>query len=166
MLTRTSGVGANAGGSNAGISAAGPMYTHTNPPASWDGYVLCLTLLLSVLCAGSDGTSTTLPSTSIFQPWYRQRSPHSSLRPRTRDARRCGTVLVEDAEPSPGVAEHHQVLAEEARAHRRAVGFGHLFREAGRHPMAAHEAPHRRVAFDAAEQVVFLGVQHGKSAGG
>ena len=40
--------------------------------------------------AGSVGRSTHLPSASNFQPWYTQRSPHSSLRPKNIGARRCG----------------------------------------------------------------------------
>src|SRR6266851_7954147 len=34
--------------------------------------------------------STHWPSASNFQPWYTQRSPHSSLRPRKSEAWRCG----------------------------------------------------------------------------
>ena len=36
-LTRASGVGAKAGGSNSRISSAGPMYAQTKPPASRAG---------------------------------------------------------------------------------------------------------------------------------
>jgi hypothetical protein len=68
----------------------GPMYAHTKPPHSSTGYALCLTFCAIVLSAGSETISSTLPSTSIFQPWYRQRSPHSSLRPKNSEARRCG----------------------------------------------------------------------------
>ena len=65
-------------------------------------------------------------------------------------------VFVEHAEPALGVAEHHEALAEQLDAHRRAVGFGDLFGEAGRDPVAAHDLAHRRVAFDAAQQIVFF----------
>ena len=83
-------LGAYGGGANAGFVSGAPMYTQTKPPCSCTGYVRCLTFCASALPAGSEGISTTLPSASIFQPWYRQRSPQSSLRPNTSDARRCG----------------------------------------------------------------------------
>ena len=35
------------------------------------------------------GMSMHLPSTSYFQPWWMQRRPHSSLRPKNRFERRC-----------------------------------------------------------------------------
>jgi hypothetical protein len=41
---------------------------------------------LNVELSGSEGMSTQLPSTSYFQPWYEQRSPHSSLRPKKSEA--------------------------------------------------------------------------------
>src|SRR3979409_140993 len=37
--------------------------------------------------------SLQLPSTSNFQPWYTQRRPASSLRPKNSDAPRCGQLL-------------------------------------------------------------------------
>ena len=73
-------------------------------------------------------------------------------------------VFVEHAEPALGVAEHHEVLAEQAHAQRRAVGRGDFLREARRDPVAAHDLPHRRVAFDAAEEIVFFG-RHGVVSG-
>jgi hypothetical protein len=63
-----SGVGANAGGSNAGPHPPAPMYAHTNPPHSCVGYAVCFTLLHRPLAAGSEAISSTLPSTSTFQP--------------------------------------------------------------------------------------------------
>ena len=63
-------------------------------------------------------------------------------------------VLVEHADAALRVAEHHQVLAEQARAHRRAVALGDLLRQADRQPVPAHELPHRRLALDPAEQLV------------
>ena len=65
-------------------------------------------------------------------------------------------VFVEHAEPALGVAEHHEVLAEQLDAQRLPVGLGDFLREAGRDPVAAHDRPHRRVAFDAAQEVVFF----------
>jgi hypothetical protein len=37
--------------------------------------------------------STHWPETSNFQPWYTQRRPHCSLRPKNSDAPRCGQLL-------------------------------------------------------------------------
>jgi hypothetical protein len=71
-----------------------------------------------------------------------------------------GTALVQHAEASLAVAEHHQVLAEDARVHRRAVVLLHLLGKAHRHPVAAEDAPHHGIALDAAQQVVVLGGEH------
>src|SRR5258705_10634186 len=68
MLTCASGDGAHAGGSNGVIASGSPIHTQTKPPASRQGYVRCFTLCANSLPAGCDGMSTTLPSTSIFQP--------------------------------------------------------------------------------------------------
>ena len=65
-------------------------------------------------------------------------------------------ILVEHAEAALGVAEHHQVLAEQAHPQRRAVGLGHLFGKARRDPVAAHDLPHRRRTLDAAQEVVLF----------
>ena len=73
-----------------GIWSRGPMYTQMQPPHSRAGYALIFTLSLKLDSAGSDGMSTQSPFTSNFHPWYTQRSPHSSLRPKNRLARRCG----------------------------------------------------------------------------
>ena len=40
--------------------------------------------------AGSLGISMHLPAVSNFQPWYTQRRPLSSLRPKKSEAPRCG----------------------------------------------------------------------------
>ncbi len=58
------------------------------------------------------------------------------------------------------VAEHDEILAEQPHLDRRAVRLGHLFGQASRDPVAAHDLSHRRVAFDAAQQVVFFGGHH------
>ena len=42
--------------------------------------------------------STQRPSASNFQPWYTQRRPHSSLRPKNRSAPRCGAARVDQAD--------------------------------------------------------------------
>ena len=68
MLVRRPGVGAQAGGRNGAGAAGSPIHTHTNPPASRQGYVRCLSRRSEPLEGGSDGRSTMLPSTSIFQP--------------------------------------------------------------------------------------------------
>ena len=65
-------------------------------------------------------------------------------------------VFVEHAEPALRVAEHHEAFAQQFHPHRRAVRFGDLFGKACRDPVAAHDLAHRRVALDAAQQVVFL----------
>ena len=65
-------------------------------------------------------------------------------------------IFVEHAEPALGVAEHHEVLAQQLDAQRLAVRLGHFLRKAGRDPVAAHDRPHRRVAFDAAQEIVFF----------
>ena len=70
-------------------------------------------------------------------------------------------VFVEHAEAALAVAEHHEILAEQAHLDRRAVGLGHLLGQAGRDPVAAHDLAHRRVALDAAQQIVFLRGHHG-----
>ena len=70
-------------------------------------------------------------------------------------------VFVEHADAALAVAEHDEILAEQAHLDRRAVGLGHFLRQAGRDPVAAHDLAHRRVAFDAAQQVVFLRRHHG-----
>ncbi len=68
MLVRTSGEGAHAGGSKSRISSGEPIQTQTKPPASRLGYVLWVTFFASTASCDSEGRSTTLPSTSIFQP--------------------------------------------------------------------------------------------------
>ena len=69
-------------------------------------------------------------------------------------------MLVEHADAPLGIAEHHEILAEDARMHRGAVGLGHFLDESDRDPMAAHEAPHGRFALDTAQQVVVLVAEH------
>src|SRR5690348_3362622 len=68
MLIFVSGEGWNTGGSNGGISSAGPIQVQMNPAASCVGYALCFTLRVKLLSAGSDGISSTVPSAATFQP--------------------------------------------------------------------------------------------------
>ena len=69
-------------------------------------------------------------------------------------------IFVEHAEAALAVAEHDEILAEQPHLDRRAVGLRHFLRQAGRNPVAAHDLAHRRVAFDAAQQIVFFGGHH------
>ena len=64
---------------NGVIESVGPMYVHTIPPDSRTGYDV-MRIRWENGCS-SERWSTHCPVTSNFQPWYVQRSPHSSLRP-------------------------------------------------------------------------------------
>ena len=66
------------------------MYAHTSPPRSTHGYVVACTFDSNLEPSGSFSWSTQLPSMSNFQPWYAQRMPSSSLRPKKNEAARCG----------------------------------------------------------------------------
>src|SRR2546428_435590 len=57
---------------------------------STHGYAVAWIFDLKLLSSGSLGMSTQWPSQLYFQPWYTQRRPSSSLRPKKRDAPRCG----------------------------------------------------------------------------
>src|ERR1700755_1432694 len=54
---------------------------------------MMLIFVLNGDSGGSDGISTQLPAASNFQPGYTHRNPHSSLRPKTMGAPRCGHLL-------------------------------------------------------------------------
>jgi hypothetical protein len=69
-------------------------------------------------------------------------------------------ALAQHAHGAVGIAEHHQVLADQARPHRRAVLLRHLLDQAHRQPVPPHDLPHRRRAFDAAEELVLFPGQH------
>jgi hypothetical protein len=69
-------------------------------------------------------------------------------------------MLIEHTESPIGIAEYHQVLAEQSRPHRRTVGLLDLFGHAQRRPMAAHELAHWRITLYAAQQFIFFGSQH------
>jgi len=64
------------------------MKTQINPPASTAGYAVMVTLCLKFDSGGSFGMSTQAPVVSNFHPWYTQRSPASSLRPKNIEAPR------------------------------------------------------------------------------
>ena len=83
---------ASKSGSGGGVER-GPMYAQTIPFRSWVGYAVACTLVLKSDSAGSLGMSTQWPAASNFQPWYTQRRPSSSLRPKNSDAPRCGQLF-------------------------------------------------------------------------
>src|ERR1051325_5403127 len=64
-------------------------------------------------------------------------------------------VLAQDAKPILGIPEDHQVLAQQPRADRLAVGFGHLLRHADRQAVGGHDAPHGGIAPPAAPDLIF-----------
>lgn len=74
------------------------------------------------------------------------------------------TVLVHHANPPLGIAKHDQVFAQDPRMDGISVGFAHLFAQANRYPEIAHQLPHRRVPFNAAEQFVLFIRQHTPSS--
>ncbi len=61
--------------------------------------------------------------------------------------------LVDKAGAALGVAEGDELLAEDLRAHRRAVGFGDLAGKQHRHPVAPHQLAHRGAGPGAYEQL-------------
>ena len=71
-------------------------------------------------------------------------------------------VFVKHAEPAFGIAENHEVLAEQLYAQRLAVWLRNFLRKASCDPVTAHDLPHRRMALDAAQQIVFFR-RHGSS---
>src|SRR6266404_778846 len=73
------------------------------------------------------------------------------------------TGLPEQAELSVAVTKRNELLAEELDPHRRTVRPRHLFRQNRRHPMTPHQAAHRGVPFDPAQQFVFDSCQHARS---
>ena len=69
--------------------------------------------------------------------------------------------FLDQADAALGVAERDEVLAEQADAHRRAVGLGDLARKQRGDPVAAHRVAHRRARADAGDEFVLLARQHG-----
>ena len=70
-------------------------------------------------------------------------------------------VFVEHADATFAVAENNEVLTEQTNLDRRAVGLRDFLGQAGGDPVPAHDLAHRRIALDAAQQVVFLLRHHG-----
>ena len=64
--------------------------------------------------------------------------------------------LLDQADAALGVAERHEVLAEQADAGGRAVGLGDLAREQRGDPVHAHRIAHRRALADPGDEFVFL----------
>src|SRR3974377_30789 len=79
------------------------------------------------------------------------------------ESKRCLAVRAEFAEQtelSLAVAERHEFFAEQLEAHRRAIAPCNLFGQKRGHPMTPHQASHRRIALDLAQQLVFRRRQH------
>ena len=64
--------------------------------------------------------------------------------------------LIQQADAALRVAEGHQVLAEQADAHRRGIGFGDLARKQRRYPVHAHRGAHRGALPGTRQQFVLL----------
>jgi hypothetical protein len=71
------------------------------------------------------------------------------------------TEFVEYADPASAIAENDQILPQKPDLDRSAIRLGDFLREARRDPVATHDLPHRRVALDTAQKVIFLGGHHG-----
>ncbi len=69
--------------------------------------------------------------------------------------------LIPFTRTSVAVAEDDQVITEDARLDRRAVGLLDLFGQTHRYPVPTHQSAHWRIAFDTAQQVVFFTGEHG-----
>ena len=68
--------------------------------------------------------------------------------------------FVEHTDLAVGIAENDEVFPKQPDLDGVAIGLGHLLDQAGRQPVTAHDSAHGRIAFDAAEQVIFLVRQH------
>ena len=71
--------------------------------------------------------------------------------------------FIDRAETALCIAEHDQVFTQQAHTGRFTIAFGHFFRHAGRNPVLAHNAAHRRGGFDKAQKVVFFPGNHDAS---
>lgn len=69
-------------------------------------------------------------------------------------------VFAEQAGSTPGIAESHEIFAQEAHPNRRAVRSRDLFGQQGRDPVSPHQLAHRRLTAYAGEQIVFSLAQH------
>ena len=74
------------------------------------------------------------------------------------------TFLIEQADAAGGVAEQHQVLAEQPHPQRRAVGLGDLSGKRRGNPITAHQRAHGGVGTDAREEFVFVLREHGPTS--
>ena len=70
------------------------------------------------------------------------------------------TVFIHHTHPAFRVPEDHQVFAQNSGLDGRAIGLRHFFHQTNGNPLTAHELPHGRLAFNAAQQVVFFGRDH------
>jgi len=73
------------------------------------------------------------------------------------------TILLDQPDAPLGVAEGDEFLAHQFDAHRRAVRFGDLARQAGGDPIAPHRIAHRRSGAGTGDQVVFFLREHAGS---
>ncbi len=153
MLPSRSGMG--------GGSVRGPRYAHTIPPRSCVGYATALILDLKLLSAGSFGMSTQRRRCRTSSRGRRSagRLPRCGRR---RARRRGAGSGWHQADLAVGVAEGDQLLAEQHHPHGVGVGLGQFGREHRGDPVLPHQAPHRRAGADAANELVFFELQHGR----
>ena len=115
-------------------------------------------LVLKSDSAGSLGMSTHVPSASNFQPWYTQRRPASSLRPKNSEAPRCGQWFWM-SRPASAVAEGDQLLAQQQHAQRdRCPATGSSDDSSAGSQYSRISVAHRRARPDAGEQLVVFSV--------
>ena len=69
-------------------------------------------------------------------------------------------VLLHQADPAAGVAERHQVLAEQPHPGRRAARLGDLGRQAGRRPVPAQQLAHQRPRAHPGQDLVVFRLKH------
>ena len=74
--------------------------------------------------------------------------------PKNERSPAVGTQLIKRADATFSVTEHNNVLAQQANAQWRAIGFGHFLDHAGRHPVLPHQLPHRGFTFHTTKQII------------
>ena len=67
---------------------------------------------------------------------------------------------LDDADAAVGIAEGHQVLAQELDPNRRTIGFGEFLWQQGWQPEAAQQLAHSRSRTALGQEFVVLGAQH------
>jgi hypothetical protein len=67
---------------------------------------------------------------------------------------------LDDADAAVGIAEGHQVLAQELDPNRRTIGFGEFLWQQGWQPEAAQQLAHRRARVGLGDQRVVFSAQH------